>query len=505
MARRMRLGSGVLAGVLAGSCAMQGEPAGPPASPASAGEGGAPEDVLAGATPQEKEWMAAALRAERERRERSRLEPGEPPATLLSKVFDWKGDPAPLFRDFETFARSVEPAAETPEVRVEGPDSIPAEAWQRAITEGVALSLGPGRFSLPPRSGPEKIGNLAVRGAGRDRTTLEAGDWTRLLIGEAGGRVALEDLTIEMEGGPALRARGGMFLRGVRFEGFDTGGGGSAAIYVGDDGYLACEDCEFLAGHGRHAGGHGMILRARALAYFRRCVFADTDAAVIVESHRVADGSRIAFEECAFENTPILRQDSEPEVRRRFPVTVTMRDSTVRWGPEGGEGRDAAWFAERRRPEELRDLGGNRFEGYLARATVGDLRRVLAASEERCYGVEFELMRRPQKVALLRETTSGRADVRFATWDGDSLRDASEEWRTNLRPTAIPPGAGDLASLIGKLELPDDAPVRFLGLDSSNRSGDGPVYELSQEVVRWPSWGETTSFDAASGKRIRDR
>lgn len=115
--------------------------------------------------------------------------------------------------------------------------------------------------------------DVVVRGAGMEATLLFVDEQTSRGPMQ---RFSIENCTVFAGGLTDLRADApaALSLRNVRLVGFDTGAGGSAALYLRGGSALLAVSCRFDSGYGRHPEGFANLLRGQqpCLARFENCI-----------------------------------------------------------------------------------------------------------------------------------------------------------------------------------------------------------------------------------------
>ncbi len=297
-------------------------------------------------SPEEEEFLVAALGDRRLRLELSRIEDADGGLDILARVRKANPDLDSLLWDFgkvsshvrtgEGTARQIPSSGAATEVNL---DDL---AGQAAVVE-----FGPGRFTFEAaarkfhdlRGGLE---SLEIRGAGPDATTIEGGPYSFLMVLGTLRNFRVRDLTFD--GGP--RREGTLDVRGatsavferVRFQGIQNAGHG-APIGVSGSLYLGMKDCEFL-GSGEE---FGLSVRGQTLCLLERCTFMNLQAAIIGDNRR--EDSAVHLLDCTFEGTPVAdsRVRAPDGKGPKFPIRV--RGGQVRLGPPDmtEEGRREAW------------------------------------------------------------------------------------------------------------------------------------------------------------------
>ena len=147
------------------------------------------------------------------------------------------------------------------------------------VAAGTVLSFPAGvfqcyDFGLATRGGDWAFPrDVVVRGAGMDATLLCFDAQTSRGPMQ---RFAIENCTVFAGGMTNLHADApaALSLRNVRVVGFDTGAGGSAALYLGGGTALLAVSCRFESGYGSYPQGYANLLRGSGpcLARFERCI-----------------------------------------------------------------------------------------------------------------------------------------------------------------------------------------------------------------------------------------
>lgn len=168
-----------------------------------------------------------------------------------------------------------------------------------AVAAGTLLAYPAGVFQLHDLGEATRGGDWAypkdvvVRGAGMDATLLFFDEQTSRGPMQ---RFTIENCTVFAGGLTDLRADApaALSLRNVRAIGFDTGAGGSAALYLRGGSALLAVSCRFESGYGRHPEGFANLLRGQqaCLARFENCVLERC-------SLDDADGVSVLFVGCA--------------------------------------------------------------------------------------------------------------------------------------------------------------------------------------------------------------
>jgi hypothetical protein len=288
-------------------------------SPRSAGDapprGGSKPD---GYSDDDWEWMKRALEAEKKRRREAEFADGDTGVDVLRKVVDHGADPEPLFESFEKFSRPLRTKASSESVvRVtpENLDSVLA-GLEKGKISATTFELAAGTFSLKRSFRLEDAEFVTIRGAGMDRTIVEAD--AALIFANGVANLVVQDLSVDsVRGGGVIDSRGigGMLLERVRSKGFDDGLG---AVQAEGGSYVACDRCEFLGGFGRSPlRGFGVLLRDRGLFYLKECSMPELDHFVAAEG-AAARGSIVVAENCRMPfNRTTGRYDAGVTVRLR--------------------------------------------------------------------------------------------------------------------------------------------------------------------------------------------
>lgn len=202
-----------------------------------------------------------------------------------------------------------------------------------AVADGTVLTFPAGVFPLPDlgqatRSDWAYPKDVVVRGAGMDATLLFFEEQTSRGPMQ---RFAIENCTVFAGGLTDLRADApaNLSLRNVRVIGFDTGAGGSVALYLGGGSALLAVSCRFEGGYGRHPTGYANLLRVQepCLAHFENCVMErcslgdPSSASVLFAGCSMVDmlngqPTGPTFQSCSYTTIPAEKAD-DPEYRRR--------------------------------------------------------------------------------------------------------------------------------------------------------------------------------------------
>ncbi|KAF0240191.1 MAG: hypothetical protein FD180_5025 [Planctomycetota bacterium] len=174
--------------------------------------------------------------------------------------------------------------------------ATPAEADVDKLAPGDLVRVGEGTFGLGDRMErmDKELVDVAFVGSGGGKTTM-------FFELDNARRVRFENLSIDCHDSECLNLRegGSVCLRKCRISNFNSGAGGSNAIF-GVGAVLLLEDCEFegmtgRAGRNGDNGGDAFDLREENLLYLRRCNFVDCE-----EIARV--GFPAAVEKCSEKN-----------------------------------------------------------------------------------------------------------------------------------------------------------------------------------------------------------
>lgn len=168
-----------------------------------------------------------------------------------------------------------------------------------AVAPGTVLSFPAGVFQVYDLGQASRGSDWAfpsdvlVSGAGMNATLLLFDEQTSRGPMQ---RFAIENCTVFAGGLTDLRADAPatLSLRNVRVIGFDTGAGGSVALYLGGGSALVAVSCRFESGYGRNPGGYANLLRGGGpcLARFERCSLERC-------SLNDADGVSVLFVDCS--------------------------------------------------------------------------------------------------------------------------------------------------------------------------------------------------------------
>ena len=141
---------------------------------------------------------------------------------------------------------------------------------------GDTIRLGPGEFKQEdPRAVGVRLNDVAIVGAGRDKTTVRFGRAGGIRFGQ---RVLIADARIDCANSPFLDLRdGSAVVRDCHIFNYNSGAGGSNAIF-GVQSVFLVEDCTFDGEAGRaegHSQGSAFDLRGDCLLYVRNTTFVD--------------------------------------------------------------------------------------------------------------------------------------------------------------------------------------------------------------------------------------
>jgi RNA polymerase sigma-70 factor (ECF subfamily) len=473
--------------------AGESAPASSPASPAApTGEA----DPLAGLslTAEEREFLRGALVAERARREAARIDPSDGGLDVLRRTRESGAPTGDLLRDHASMAAHVRTGdGEGREIASDGKDPTVVNLADLAGKSAV-VRFGPGRFVLDRRSDEFRnirkgrvVDSIEIRGAGMDRTTLELGDSNLLFVSGVLKNLRIRDLTIDqgLRGRNLLDARGevALSLENVRFLGTDT------YLHVSGPFYLAARGCEFLGGGETHT----LALRARGLALFEDCLFADQQAVFLGNSGGSA-GMEVALRGCTFENSHVA--DSRMEYQGKPEYAIRVSGGKVLLGPPD---MDPADRRKRWGGDWVTATDDVRWGEGAARFTVGDLLNAVGAAS--VGGDDFLLCIRPLEARgagarILRldigERTSGSKRARYVAWSGSSVEDVKVEDRSGgpgLPKPGDVAGLPDLASAVRRSAIPLDAACASISYGHEARVDGNPVPTIHVQGPRdWPSW-----------------
>ena len=156
---------------------------------------------------------------------------------------------------------------------------------------GATIVLLPGRHDLhPQRTNRAGITDVWLVGSGADTTVLA-------MEVEGAVRLRIDNVAIDCQNTPAidLRESGSVMLRGCKFYNYNSGAGGSEAIYA-QSSVLLIESCEFEGKSGR-AGpsrrGNALDLRVDCCAFIRGTHFVDNEE-IVRDLNGAIDGCVVA-------------------------------------------------------------------------------------------------------------------------------------------------------------------------------------------------------------------
>jgi hypothetical protein len=219
-------------------------------------------------------------------------------------------------------------------VAVATPDTL--EHLLRTSPPGTIVVLTPGEYNLgnrytrPGRDGMRQLEDLWLLGGGvdRDSTTLS-------MELEQATRVRIQNLTIDCQDkNPFLNLRRGgeIQLNGCLVRNYNSGAGGSNAIF-GADAILLIEDCEFEGesgrASGRRSGGTAMDLRGGDRLFIRNATFTD-NSHIFRRADAILDNCTISFQPQSYSFLPasagvFMRNTTIPDQSRRFaPQTLPL-------------------------------------------------------------------------------------------------------------------------------------------------------------------------------------
>jgi predicted Ser/Thr protein kinase len=176
--------------------------------------------------------------------------------------------------NYVLFRNATSPRLSGNVVRV-GPqrDIVDLASAQEHLRPGDLVLLDEGAYTLPPtRSNePSHWTDIAIVGAGQDKTTLAG-------VIESAERLRVEGVRVECRDNEFVDMRGGtLHLRDCYITGYNSGAGGSNAIY-GNETVMLVERCTFEGKTGRASGSHSgdaFDLRGFNLLYVRQSHFLD--------------------------------------------------------------------------------------------------------------------------------------------------------------------------------------------------------------------------------------
>jgi hypothetical protein len=168
--------------------------------------------------------------------------------------------------DFSWYLKVCQPRL-TGAVAVARPGDLPGVVARSK--PGTIIVLLPGQHTLPTSTNA-RLNDVWLLGSGRDTTTLS-------LQVESARALRIENLTINCQDDPffSVRENGSLFLRNCRIHNFNSGSGGSNAIYASDSALLV-DACEFDGSDGRSAGrvfGNAFDLRGTTFLFVRDTTF----------------------------------------------------------------------------------------------------------------------------------------------------------------------------------------------------------------------------------------
>mgnify|MGYP001271239931 CR=1 FL=1 len=459
-------------------------------------------------TDAERAWLREALVAERTRRAEAQIRPDDSGVDVLRRYLDFDADVASVLASYETAAAHVPAGTGTP-VHV----AAPREGESPDLTQAAGASIvefGPGRFDLRrTRTGPwdrqSMPARLEIRGAGRDATTLVLGRSQEFMLLGDGRSVVLRDLTIECPDADVtpFDVRGGasFAFENVRFAGWLSGAGYSSVLGIAGRGFVACRDCEFLAG----GDGFVLALRGPGLAVFERCTFADTYS-VFIGGGGGSGGrpSVVRVRDCTFRSTRLadsrLRNGSDDDVDLR----VTGGRAEFGSAAQQDDVRRKAWGSEL-----AREIDGVEFAPEIPAFSGEDLARVLRDAESRGW--------HPVVAATPLLALRGRPPlVDLFVAEGGSLRRISAEFAQGSAPRerAVRSGAmwTDPASAQAAAGLQSLRALLTSVSELGQTALDSALFRSKQEDgrVRWTAefhlrGGGTYVLDAITGELISPR
>jgi hypothetical protein len=156
---------------------------------------------------------------------------------------------------------------------------------------GATIVLLPGKHDLhPPRTNRAGITDVWLVGSGADSTVLA-------MEVEGAARLRIDNVAIDCKDRPAidLRESGSVMLRGCKFYNYNSGAGGSEAIYA-QASVLLIESCEFEGQSGRAAPsrrGTALDLRVDCCAFIRGSRFIDNEE-IVRDLNGAIDGCVVA-------------------------------------------------------------------------------------------------------------------------------------------------------------------------------------------------------------------
>jgi hypothetical protein len=196
-----------------------------------------------------------------------------------------------LARDAVTFRANVSPRLSGNVVRV-GPNQPFKDlaAAQPGLRPGDLVLLDAGEYEMI--NVPPTMRDLAIVGQGADRTALIFGRDAQMNNPDC---ILIEDVRIDCKDNPICdnRSGSGICLRACEIGNYNSGAGGSNALYS-NTGVVLLEECLFDGEKGSSAGprsmGNALDLRADAWLYARRCQFVNNDEIERVTARAVFDG-----------------------------------------------------------------------------------------------------------------------------------------------------------------------------------------------------------------------
>lgn len=475
-----------------------GSPAGDaPAANADPGSSGLRAST-APPTPAERDFLAAALREERRRREAAVITDADRGIDVLRKVFDERADPAVLLQGFERIDRHVT-RSESPVAKiVSTKDVTPVRAAD--LAKSVVVELGPGTFEFDgawPRWGApakgEDVEALEIRGAGSGRTTVRGPSGSLVVVGTR--------------------------LKSLRLRGFtwESRNGGNRVAQIDGDCALVVEDCRFVGELERSvihfyfsgrslvafrdcvfdgramSAGPPMSMNGDTVALFERCRFLEHWPAIGLVAGAARDGA-VRFVDCSFEGTPVL---AWAKYRGRTAVSVTISGGRVVFGsPAASE-------------EERRRLWGGEFAVALEDVTftpdpswptvgtaLAALERLPVPEGQKPLGVHLVYPEREGRPAAWNVdlwTPHRLGTVGFRAYGKDGAFTLGEAWNGNPINSPLPEdqrGSIEWGTLLRTAGVPMDADARGLVLAGwSTPPPDvrwAPVIQV--EAMQWPPW-----------------
>jgi hypothetical protein len=268
-----------------------------------------------------------------------------------------------------------------------GPDSLES-LWMRAAP-GTTIVLLPGEHSLGDvRTRGRTAGGVKdiwLLGSGAESTTLS------LRLESARG-VRIEGVTIDCNNTEFadFRDEGSLYLRNCRITNYNSGAGGSNAVFaVGSA--LLIESCEFEGKSGRASAsmrGTAMDLRGRNIVYIRDTEFINNQE-VFRNGDGVLDGCTVSTDQPQYYGPPsgdlYVRNTEAPS--SRFPANAWKKfsqgldDLDVLRAIADVRGRSATAWSDPVASEIAGTLGLQRDRGYwvrLLRHPSAEVRRLAA-------------------------------------------------------------------------------------------------------------------------------